>query len=138
MDADSYIVELILRGLLNADVVGFHTFDYARHFLSCCTRLLGLTYTTNRGSLCIDYYGRQVSVKICPTGVKTDRLREALTTPGAVNIRNDMLRAHRGKRILLAIDDFDVVSEEARARTNQNSSPLFQYHLAPRCTWTRL
>ena len=42
--------ELILRGLLNADVVGFHTFDYARHFLSCCTRLLGLTYTTNRGS----------------------------------------------------------------------------------------
>ena len=44
--------ELILRGLLNADVVGFHTFDYARHFLSCCTRLLGLTYTTNRGSLC--------------------------------------------------------------------------------------
>ena len=100
--------ELILRGLLNADVVGFHTFDYARHFLSCCTRLLGLTYTTNRGSLCIDYYGRQVSVKICPTGVKTDRLREALTTPGAVNIRNDMLRAHRGKRILLAIDDFDV------------------------------
>ena len=24
--------KLILRGLLNADVVGFHTFDYARHF----------------------------------------------------------------------------------------------------------
>ena len=47
-------------------------------------------------------------MKICPTGVKTDRLREALTSPGAVNIRNDMLRAHRGKRILLAIDDFDV------------------------------
>ena len=40
--------------------------------------------------------------------MKTDRLREALTTPGAVNIRNDMLRAHRGKRILLSIDDFDV------------------------------
>ena len=25
--------DLVLRGLLNADVVGFHTFDYARHFL---------------------------------------------------------------------------------------------------------
>jgi trehalose 6-phosphate synthase/phosphatase len=26
----------LLRGFLNADLVGFHTFDYARHFLSCC------------------------------------------------------------------------------------------------------
>ena len=26
----------LLRGLLNADLVGFHTFDYARHFLPCC------------------------------------------------------------------------------------------------------
>jgi trehalose 6-phosphate synthase/phosphatase len=100
--------ELILRGLLNADVVGFHTFDYARHFLSCCTRLLGLTYTTNRGSLCIDYYGRQVSVKICPTGVKTDRLREALISPGCLSIRSELLQKYHGKRILLAIDDFDV------------------------------
>ena len=58
---------LVLRGLLNADVVGFHTFDYARHFLSCTTRLLGLNHKTERGALAIDYYGRSVSVKICPT-----------------------------------------------------------------------
>ena len=32
----------ILRGLLNSDLIGFHTFDYARHFLSCCKRMLGL------------------------------------------------------------------------------------------------
>ena len=49
--------DLVLRGLLNADVIGFHTFDYARHFLSCCTRLLGLNFKTERGALCIDYYG---------------------------------------------------------------------------------
>ena len=38
--------------------MGFHTFDYARHFLSCCTRLLGLNHKTERGALVMDYYGR--------------------------------------------------------------------------------
>ena len=31
-----------------------------------------------RGALIIDNFGRNVSVKICPTGVKTSRLRETL------------------------------------------------------------
>lgn len=59
--------EAILRALLNSDVIGFHTFDYARHFLSCCSRMLGLTYQSRRGTLGIDYYGRQINIKICPT-----------------------------------------------------------------------
>ena len=47
---------------------GFHTFDYARHFLSCCSRMLGLEHETSRGSITIDYYGRSVGLKIMPTG----------------------------------------------------------------------
>lgn len=30
----------ILQNVLEADLLGFHTFDYARHFLSSCTRIL--------------------------------------------------------------------------------------------------
>jgi trehalose 6-phosphate synthase len=30
----------ILEGVLHCDLLGFHTFDYARHFLSCCSRIL--------------------------------------------------------------------------------------------------
>lgn len=47
---------------------GFHTFDYARHFLSCCARMLGLEHKTNRGSIILEYYGRDVGIKIMPTG----------------------------------------------------------------------
>ena len=79
--------DLVLRGLLNADVVGFHTFDYARHFLSCTTRLLGLSHKTERGALAIDYYGRAVSVKICPTGVDVARLQEGIMWPDSVQRR---------------------------------------------------
>eukprot|EP00198_Chlamydomonas_reinhardtii_P008729 XP_001698066.1 trehalose-6-phosphate synthase/phosphatase [Chlamydomonas reinhardtii] len=52
---------------------GFHTFDYARHFLSCCSRMLGLEHETSRGSITIDYYGRTVGIKIMPTGVNPKR-----------------------------------------------------------------
>jgi len=31
----------LLRGLLSADHVGFHLFEYARHFMTNCRRLLG-------------------------------------------------------------------------------------------------
>ena len=31
----------LLEGLLGADVLGFHVYDYARYFLQACTRLLG-------------------------------------------------------------------------------------------------
>ena len=32
----------VLLGVLNSDLIGFHTYDYARHFLSSCSRILGL------------------------------------------------------------------------------------------------
>jgi trehalose-6-phosphate synthase len=30
----------LLEGVLHCDLIGFHTFDYARHFLSSCSLLL--------------------------------------------------------------------------------------------------
>lgn len=35
----------LLRAVLAADLVGFHTYDYARHFVSACTRIVGLEGT---------------------------------------------------------------------------------------------
>ena len=49
-----------VRGLLNADIIGFHSFDHARNFLTACTRLLGLTYSVRKvrklGSTAPDNY----------------------------------------------------------------------------------
>lgn len=30
----------VLMGVLQCDLIGFHTYDYARHFLSSCSRML--------------------------------------------------------------------------------------------------
>lgn len=37
--------EDVLKAVLGADLIGFHTYDYARHFISSCTRILGLEGT---------------------------------------------------------------------------------------------
>ena len=38
----------LLKGLLGADLVGFHTYDYERHFLSSVRRLFGYEITFNQ------------------------------------------------------------------------------------------
>jgi len=98
----------LLRALLNADMIGFHTFDYARHFLSCCTRMLGLDYQSVRGTLGIDYYGRLVSIKICPTGVQPSRLLSGFEWPECKWRRGELLAQFKGRKVLLGVDDMDI------------------------------
>eukprot|EP00887_Chlorella_sp_A99_P001749 scaffold19.g1749.t1 len=100
--------EEILRSMLNADVIGFHTFDYARHFLSCCSRMLGLEHKTNRGSIIIEYYGRDVGVKIMPTGVKPERLLSGFGWSDTIWRRGELEAQFKGKTVLLGVDDMDV------------------------------
>ncbi|KAF6174923.1 hypothetical protein GIB67_026411 [Kingdonia uniflora] len=71
--------EHLLRALLNADLIGFHTFDYARHFLSCCSQMLGLSYESKRGYIGLEYYGRTVNIKILPVGIHMGQLQSILS-----------------------------------------------------------
>ena len=43
--------EEILKGMLHSDVVGFHAFDHARHFLAATKRILGLNHESLIGGL---------------------------------------------------------------------------------------
>ncbi|GAB4813526.1 hypothetical protein N2152v2_000572 [Parachlorella kessleri] len=100
--------EEIIRSMLNADLIGFHTFDYARHFLSCCARMLGLEHKTNRGSIVLEYYGRDVGIKIMPTGVKPERLLSAFGWDNTIWRRGELAAQFKGKTVLIGVDDFDV------------------------------
>ncbi|GMH01624.1 hypothetical protein Nepgr_003463 [Nepenthes gracilis] len=100
--------EDILRGLLNCDLIGFHTFDYARHFLSCCSRMLGLDYESKRGHIGLDYFGRTVYVKILPVGIHMGRLDSVLNLPcTAVKVKEIQEQFH-GKKLILGVDDMDI------------------------------
>lgn len=98
----------ILKAFLNSDLVGFHTFDYARHFLSCCSRLLGLDYESKRGYLGIDYFGRTVYVKILPAGVQLHCIEAAMNHPSASIKVKEIQKQFEGKKLMLGVDDMDI------------------------------
>eukprot|EP00532_Pseudo-nitzschia_australis_P016448 CAMPEP_0168258054 /NCGR_PEP_ID=MMETSP0141_2-20121125/6877_1 /TAXON_ID=44445 /ORGANISM="Pseudo-nitzschia australis, Strain 10249 10 AB" /LENGTH=1339 /DNA_ID=CAMNT_0008195183 /DNA_START=177 /DNA_END=4197 /DNA_ORIENTATION=+ len=103
--------EDLLRGMLNADQVGFHLFEYARHFLTCCRRLLGLNYgmipdaSGNGGyTLAIDTNGRHVAVTSIHAGIEPPVLNQILRHDRVAR-EAAMIRArHPGKTLFCAID----------------------------------
>jgi trehalose 6-phosphate synthase/phosphatase len=58
----------LLKGLLGADLIGFHTYDYVRHFLSSVGRILHL----DRQLFKIQYGHRLIQVDAFPMGIDTD------------------------------------------------------------------
>jgi trehalose 6-phosphate synthase len=56
----------ILLGVLYCDLIGFHTYDYARHFLSSCTRILNLPTMPNG----VEFEGRLAHVGTFPIGIE--------------------------------------------------------------------
>ncbi|KAJ6837066.1 putative alpha,alpha-trehalose-phosphate synthase [UDP-forming] 7 [Iris pallida] len=98
----------ILKALLNCDLIGFHTFDYARHFLSCCSRMLGIEYQSKRGYIGLDYFGRTVGIKIMPVGVHMGQIENLLSQADKEWRVDDLRRQFDGKTLLLGIDDMDV------------------------------
>jgi trehalose 6-phosphate synthase/phosphatase len=100
--------EDLVRALLNADLVGFHTFDYARHFLSACSRLLGLDYQSKRGYIGIEYYGRTVTVKILPVGIDMGQLRSVVSASETADVARRVAEAYKGQRLMVGVDDVDL------------------------------
>lgn len=100
--------EEILKALLNADLIGFHTFDYARHFLSCCSRMLGLEYQSKRGYIGLEYFGRTVGIKIMPVGIHMGQIESVLKLADKEWRLEELKQQFAGKTVLLGVDDMDI------------------------------
>ena len=55
----------IISGMLGADLLGFHTYDYARHFISSVRRLKGYEVEFNK----IRFESRRIFVDVFPMGI---------------------------------------------------------------------
>ena len=95
--------EELLRGLMGADLVGFHTLAYVRHFSSALLRLLGADTDVDR----VPWGGREVRLGAFPMGI------DAKTFDGLAR-EEDVLqevaehRASAGEqKLVLGIDRLD-------------------------------
>lgn len=92
----------LLRGVLGADLIGFHTWDYARHFMHACNRLLGLQATANK----IHLNGRLITVNVFPVGIDIQEFETQLLQPETQRILSEMESGLKGYKVLLGVDRY--------------------------------
>ncbi len=106
--------QAILEGLLGADLIGFHTYDYARYFMSSVLRTLG--YENHNGEIPLD--GHVVHVDAFPIGIDYQKFTSALVDP-TVKDEITVLRNHyKNQQIILSVDRLDYskgISQRLRA-----------------------
>lgn len=103
----------LLRGILSADQVGFHIFEYARHFLTTCRRLLGVRYEFDSRGPILTVDGREVVITVIHAGVEPADLADVASTPAGIRAV-DQLRRELGlpeddhsTRIIAGIDKLE-------------------------------
>lgn len=93
----------LLRGMMGADIIGFHIHDYARHFLSSCERLLGVHHFDGQ----IMYEDRIVSVGMYPISVDYDKFARTAKSGAVQRTGARLRRRYKGQKMVLSIDRLD-------------------------------
>jgi trehalose 6-phosphate synthase/phosphatase len=92
----------LLRGLLGADLVGFHTPAYLRHFAASLTQILGLTVDIDR-VLLVD---REVRLGVFPMGIDAETFSALAEEPGVL-AEAQALRGDGSVKLLVGVDRLD-------------------------------
>ena len=93
----------LLRGMLGADLIGFHTFGYMRHFLSAVSQLLGLPNQNGQ----LETPTRTVFVDAFPMGIDYQRYADAAASALADGHWQAYRAALLDVRVILSIDRLD-------------------------------
>lgn len=93
----------IIEGLMGADLLGFHIYDYARHFLSSANHILGTT--SERGV--IEYQGRRVQVDTFPIGIDYEKFRKTLNEKKTKAEIDRLSDRYKNQQLLLSVDRLD-------------------------------
>ena len=95
----------ILLGILSCDLIGFHTYDYARHFLSACARILKLNTLPNG----VEFKGRMVNVGTHPIGIDPQLFSEGLARPQVQTRIESLKKKFQGIKVIVGVDRMDYI-----------------------------
>jgi trehalose 6-phosphate synthase/phosphatase len=95
--------EEILEGLLGADLIGFHTYDYVRHFLSSVRRIIGYEHSFGE----IGTGTRVVRADIFPMGIDYHRYSDAASSSSVQKEIASIRRKYGRRKIILSFDRLD-------------------------------
>ncbi|HEX5398685.1 MAG TPA: bifunctional alpha,alpha-trehalose-phosphate synthase (UDP-forming)/trehalose-phosphatase, partial [Verrucomicrobiae bacterium] len=95
--------EEIIEGLLGASLIGFHTHDYVRDFLTSVLRTSG--YEHQLGNLMLR--DRVVQVETLPMGVEFDRFEQAARSQETELQVEELLEKCIGQKVIFSVDRLD-------------------------------
>ncbi|MFA7180821.1 MAG: bifunctional alpha,alpha-trehalose-phosphate synthase (UDP-forming)/trehalose-phosphatase [Bacteroidales bacterium] len=93
----------ILEGLLGADLVAFHTFEYMRHFISAVERVLDLNFELDQVRL----KERIVRIDALPMGINFDLYYNSILNPKVARIADKLKKNYKDHKIILSVDRLD-------------------------------
>ncbi len=106
------IREGVLRGMLGADVLGFHSQLWADNFLSSARSLSGVRADLARSRVLAD--GREIAVKIHPISVEAGPMREAAASAEVAALRRRLNRWRGDQRLILRVDRLELTKNIVR------------------------
>ena len=96
----------ILEGVLGANLIGFQSYSYSRHFSSCCSRILGFP----SDSVGVDAYGAKVTVGVFPIGINAATVEKlAFNDPVIDEHVKELRHIYKGRKIIVGRDRLDSV-----------------------------
>jgi trehalose 6-phosphate synthase/phosphatase len=95
--------EKLLTGIMGADLIGFHTFNYMRHFISTIYRIKGIESDDNT----FHYRNRTLSVDTFPMGINFRSFYEANKQLEVRLLRKKFREQYKDSRIVLSVDRLD-------------------------------
>ena len=93
----------LLKGVLGADVIGFHTYNYLRHFRSALLRVLGWESETEG----MWHQGREVRMGVYPIGHNHSGFEAAMGLDEFPKILEQHRQELAGKRMILNVERLD-------------------------------
>jgi len=93
----------VLDGLLGADLIGFHTFSYLRHFVASLLHVEGVEAEIDR----VRIGEREVRLGAFPMGIDAAGFAAHARDPKIVEAAEAIRRDAGGRRILLGVDRLD-------------------------------
>jgi trehalose 6-phosphate synthase/phosphatase len=95
--------EALLQGMLGADLIGFHTIDYAAHFLQSVQMVLGLDHEMH----VLRHDNRLIKVDVFPISIDFDCFHRAYDHEVVASLRNSIRENLAGKKIIFSVDRLD-------------------------------
>ena len=93
----------LVAGMLGANRIGFHAFNYLRHFSGAVRRLLRIETELTQ----VSRDGHTTALGVYPIGINASKFEETMDSEEFRQRRDEFRRAHEGKRLVISVERMD-------------------------------